>query len=189
MKLHGTHVVLDTLEREHCQKLWACYEPEIPLPAQRMIPGRSVEGADTWFEEIQSQQGVSVIHLGIFVNDEVIGDVQLSQINWVDRMAHLGGGIALQQHRGKGYGTDAAIALLRFGFTDLNLYRVTANTAQYNVAGQRSLEKVGFTREGTLRECVVLGGKRWDKLLYGMLCQEFFDTHGHSDRTEESFQG
>ncbi|MCP4451221.1 MAG: GNAT family N-acetyltransferase [Planctomycetes bacterium] len=65
---------------------------------------------------------------------------------------------------------------------------MTANTTQYNRAGQRSLEKVGFTHEGTQRECVVLGGKRWDKLMYGMLRQEFFYTYGHPDITMETSQ-
>ncbi len=57
---------------------------------------------------------------------------------------------------GHGYATEAAHALLQWAFETLDLDRVRAETDTRNVASARVLEKLGFVREGTLREdCVV----------------------------------
>jgi [ribosomal protein S5]-alanine N-acetyltransferase len=57
---------------------------------------------------------------------------------------------------GHGYATEAACALLQWAFDTLDLNRVQAETDTRNVASARVLEKLGFVREGTLREdCVV----------------------------------
>jgi RimJ/RimL family protein N-acetyltransferase len=59
---------------------------------------------------------------------------------------------------GHGYATEAARALLRWAFDMLDLNRVQAETDTRNAASARVLEKLGFVREGTLREdCVVNG--------------------------------
>jgi [ribosomal protein S5]-alanine N-acetyltransferase len=59
---------------------------------------------------------------------------------------------------GHGYATEAARGLLRWAFGTLDLNRVQAETDTRNLASARVLEKLGFVREGTLREdCVVNG--------------------------------
>ena len=49
---------------------------------------------------------------------------------------------------GKGYATEMAIALLRYGFTDLALPHIAAITNLENVASQRVLQKAGLKRNG-----------------------------------------
>jgi RimJ/RimL family protein N-acetyltransferase len=97
----------------------------------------------------------------------------LANINWRNRTATVGLSIALQADRGKGYGTDATVTLLRFGFKHLGLYRVTAAVAEYNSGAQRILEKCGFVQEGRERQAIYSGGRRWDRLVYGLLRTEF----------------
>ena len=180
VRLPGKSIYLDTLEREHCRKLWDAYEPELPLPSQRLNLGASREGADKWFDDIQAKQGKQQLYLGIFRADgEPIGDIQLADIDWINRTATLGAGLARREDRGKGYGTDAAVVLLRYAFRELGLYRVSGSTAEYNTAGQRSLEKLGFVKEGVRRKAVLAGGKRWDSVIYGMLAEEFADPPRH----------
>ena len=59
---------------------------------------------------------------------------------------------------GQGYATEAARALLQWAFDALDLNRVQAGTDTRNTSSARVLEKLGFVREGTLREdCVVNG--------------------------------
>ncbi len=174
IQLRGEKVILGTMEREHCRKLWLDYEPEEPLTTQPLKPGLSIEGADKWFEEIQSKQGKKQVYLGVFTPEgDIIGDVQLSNIDWVNRTATLGLGFSLRRDRGQGYGTDAAITILKYGFEHLNLFRISASTYEYNEAGKRSLEKIGFACEGQQRKAVFCGGKRWDCLLYGLLREDF----------------
>ena len=177
IRLAGESIYLDTLEREHCRKLGEAYEPESPLPSQRLNLGISRESADKWFDDVQAKQGKQQLYLGIFRADgDPIGDIQLADIDWINRTATLGAGLARREDRGKGYGTDAAVVLLRYAFRELGLYRVSASTAEYNAPGQRSLEKLGFVKEGVRRKAVLAGGKRWDSIIYGMLAEEFTDS-------------
>ena len=74
---------------------------------------------------------------------------------------------------GRGYATEAARAMLRFGFTELGLHRVHAHCIAENLASARVLEKIGMRREGQLRENKWMQGRWWDTLVYGMLDYEW----------------
>lgn len=178
IELRGKKVVLRTMEREHCRTLWEHYELEEPIPTEPVRPGHSLEGSDKWFEEIQEQQGKSQIYLGIFSPDgNLLGDIQLSEIDLRNRTASLGAGIARRRDRGKGYCTDAALVILQFGFEHLDLYRISAVTASNNTGAIRVLEKLGFTQEGCEREAIYWSNRRWDRLLFGILRAEFESRH------------
>ncbi len=74
---------------------------------------------------------------------------------------------------GHGYATEAAHALLRWAFDTLDLNRVQAETDTRNVASARVLEKLGFVREGTLREDCVVNGEVSDSWVYGLIRREW----------------
>ena len=77
---------------------------------------------------------------------------------------------------GQGYATEAARALLQWGFDTLDLNRVQAETDTRNVASARVLEKVGFVREGTLREDCVVNGEVSDSWVFGLLRRDWRPT-------------
>lgn len=74
---------------------------------------------------------------------------------------------------GDGYASEAAGALLRWAFDTLDLNRVQAETDTRNAASARVLEKLGFLREGTLREDCVVAGDVSDSWVYGLLRREW----------------
>lgn len=78
---------------------------------------------------------------------------------------------------GHGYATEAARAVLRWAFDTLDLNRVQAETDTRNLASARVLEKLGFTREGTLREDCVVNGDVSDSWVFGLLRREFLPPH------------
>lgn len=170
IELKGEKTILRTLERADCRQLWQTYQPVQPQPTEPLQPGLSSEGADKWFDEMQAQQGREQLYLGIFsLTGDLLGDIQLSQINWPMRTADLGVGIALAQDRACGYATDAARAMLRHAFDYLDLARIGASTLEMNLPAQRLLEKCGFLLEGRERQAVYLAGRRWSRLHYGLL--------------------
>jgi RimJ/RimL family protein N-acetyltransferase len=175
VELRGNHVVLRALEREHCRELWLAYEPVEPLPTEPLQPGLSAEGADQWFEEIQAGQGKDRLHLGIFTRDEgrLAGDIQLAAIDWRNRSAEIGVGIARAADRRRGYARDALLALIAYAFDFLDLARLSAAVVEYNTAAAGGLEEGGFVLEGRDREAVYAGGRRWDRLHYGLLQREY----------------
>ena len=74
---------------------------------------------------------------------------------------------------GHGYATEAASALLQWAFDTLDLNRVQAETDTRNAASARVLDKLGFVREGTLREDCVVNGDVSDSWVYGLLRREW----------------
>lgn len=70
---------------------------------------------------------------------------------------------------GRGYATEAARALVAFGFGTLGVHRISAHCIAENTASAHVLEKLGMRREGHLRETAFFKGRWWDTLIYGML--------------------
>ncbi len=74
---------------------------------------------------------------------------------------------------GQGYATEAARALLQWAFDTLSLNRVQAETDTRNAASARVLEKLGFVREGTLREDCIVDGEVSDSWVFGLLRRDW----------------
>ena len=76
--------------------------------------------------------------------------------------------------RGRGYATDAARAILRYGFETLGLHRVIANCQPENVASWRVMEKLGMRREAHFRQCIHRDdGTWWDEYSYAILEEDW----------------
>jgi RimJ/RimL family protein N-acetyltransferase len=74
---------------------------------------------------------------------------------------------------GHGYATEASRALLAWAFDTLDLNRVQAEADTRNAASARVLEKLGFVREGTLREDCIVNGDVSNSWVYGLLRREW----------------
>lgn len=103
---------------------------------------------------------------------KMIGRIQLGGYNVRDARADLGYAYN-RLYWGKGYATEAAHAILQFGFDTLKLHRVGAKVLPNNVGSIRVLEKLGFRREGTLRQTYALRGSHEDLLCYSILAPEW----------------
>ncbi len=79
---------------------------------------------------------------------------------------------------GLGYATEAAQAILNFGFQELQLHRIWAQVLAENSASQRVLEKLGMHLEGRLHEDEYFKGQRWDTLIYAILYDEWKSKKG-----------
>jgi RimJ/RimL family protein N-acetyltransferase len=73
----------------------------------------------------------------------------------------------------QGYATETAKALLKLGFTQLNLHRIFATCDPANIASAHVLEKIGMQREGHFREHKWAKGEWRDSLLYAILDYEW----------------
>lgn len=75
---------------------------------------------------------------------------------------------------GQGYATEAAQALLTFGFNELHLHRIWAYCIADNVGSSRVLQKIGMRFEGRLYENERMKERWWDTLNYAILDREWF---------------
>jgi ribosomal-protein-alanine N-acetyltransferase len=70
---------------------------------------------------------------------------------------------------GNGYATEAARAVLRYGFEVLNLHRIYASHFSNNAASGNILRKIGMKHEGRLAQHIVKWGQYMDLELYAMI--------------------
>ncbi|PRY43788.1 GNAT family N-acetyltransferase [Umezawaea tangerina] len=97
-----------------------------------------------------------------------VGEIALKDLDPHNRSAELvcwtGAG-----HRGRGIATEAAGAVIRFGFGGVDLHRISYRHAVDNVSSQRVAEKLGFTLEGRLRGAQSVQGEQHDLLIWSRL--------------------
>lgn len=100
--------------------------------------------------------------------DTVIGTCTLAALSPEHRRAELGFALA-RSAWGRGYMAEALPALLAFAFGELDLHRLEADVDPRNERSIRVLERLGFEREGHLRERYHVNGELQDAVLYGLL--------------------
>lgn len=81
-----------------------------------------------------------------------LGQVGLHQIHWRSRVGRLAVIIGREAEHGKGYGTAAMAAALDVAFTELDLHKVWLMSFETNARALHINAKLGFVREGVLRE-------------------------------------
>lgn len=99
---------------------------------------------------------------------EVLGDCAL--FNGVSHSKRAEIGYCLgRKHWGKGYMVEAADALIEHGFKQVGLRRIEADIDPRNVPSIQLVERLGFKREGYLRERWIIAGEVADTVLYGLI--------------------
>ena len=105
-------------------------------------------------------------------DDRVIGTCTLLHLDGRNRRGEIGYALAREQW-GKGLMREALTALLDYAFTALALHRIEADVDPENAASLGLLERLGFTREGMLRERWLVGGRAHDSVMLGLLGREW----------------
>jgi [ribosomal protein S5]-alanine N-acetyltransferase len=102
---------------------------------------------------------------------ELIGKCLLFSVHHGSRRAELGFGLG-RPHWGQGFVAEAGRALLDYAFDTLRLRRIEAEIDPRNVASAKTLERLGFVREGLLRQRWEIAGELSDSALYGLLADD-----------------
>jgi ribosomal-protein-serine acetyltransferase len=110
--------------------------------------------------------------------DRHIGNVSVWQTSQQNSTGEVGYWIRSDE-TGKGYGTEAAAAVVKIGFEELGFHKVVLRIAVGNIGSERIATKIGFTLEGILRDEVKVGDEWLDHTAWSMLSPEWTI---HSDR-------
>jgi RimJ/RimL family protein N-acetyltransferase len=170
-RLHLREFVPDDWAAMHAywrQPLYQRYNPEWADPAAKVrelvaafVAAQAERPRRAWQLAIEPAAGGGLIgNCGLRVNDPARREgnlgYELSPAEW-----------------GKGYATEAARALLGFGFGTLGLHRVWAECVADNLGSARVLEKLGLRREARFREHQWHRDRWWDTLVYAVLDHEW----------------
>ena len=133
----------------------------------------TVEAATAHLERaaVRADEG-DVFEWHLFVKDSLSGSVRVRDIDHADRKASIGYFLG-SQFTGRGIATAALQAVLAWCFETLQLNRIELRCATSNAPSIGVAERLGFVREGLLRQDECLNGVFVDHHVYGLLKTEF----------------
>jgi ribosomal-protein-serine acetyltransferase len=104
--------------------------------------------------------------------DRHVGSISLWTVSKLGKIAEFGYWVRTDE-QSKGICTEAVDRLLEEAFNSLGYHKVTLRIAVGNHASDRVAEKLGFTREGVLREELLIRGNWVDHSLWSLLDREY----------------
>lgn len=148
-------------------------DPEV-MKYWNTAPWSSIETSTRFIaERCQEMDRQASLTLGIFLKTEglLLGKCMLFSVDPASRRAEIGFGLG-RSHWGQGYIVEACNALIAHGFERLGLRRIEAEIDPDNSGSAQALERLGFTREGLLRQRWEIDGVVSDSALYGRLAND-----------------
>lgn len=124
-------------------------------------------GAD--FRELLEDDG---FHFVVCADTERVGYVALHSVDPYDGRGKLSYWVA-PAHWGNNYATESIALVVEYAFAQLRLHKVIADVREFSEASVGVLEKLGFTREGRLRESRYVDGEYHDRYRFGLLQREW----------------
>lgn len=139
----------------------------------REFEEKNLEDQIEWFHQVMNKDK-TWFHFCVRPKNKNknIGIVMLNHIHWVNGTGEFGITIGDQEYQGKGYGKDALLTLLQYGFSELNLNRIWCEVYSNNPA-IGMYKSIGFKEEGKLRSHVFKNNQYHDTFILGMLKEEF----------------
>lgn len=131
----------------------------------------AIDYANTLLESLAKREALRWI-IAELASDRMIGTCALYDINPEHARAGLGYAL-MPEHWGKGLATEAASLAISYGFLELGLHRIEADTEPNNERSNNVLERLGFQREGLLRERFHHPDGIQDSLIFGLLKPEW----------------
>jgi len=131
--------------------------------------------ADAWYRRMADIQATGTALQLVLVerrSGRAIGTCLLFRFDEGSARAELGYVLGRAQW-GSGYMHEALVAVIDAAFTALSLRRLEAEVDPRNAASGRLLQRLGFTREGLLRQRWVTRGEANDVVVYGLLRDEW----------------
>lgn len=101
-----------------------------------------------------------------------VGNVSIWHLSRPSRSGEIGYWIRTDE-TGQGIATEVARTALRIGFQELGMHKVVLRIALGNLPSERVADKLGFVREGVLREEIKVGDRWLDHSVWGLLEHEF----------------
>jgi RimJ/RimL family protein N-acetyltransferase len=168
--IRGERLYLRSIERDDLNR---CHDwmndPELRATLAQRYPMSLAQEGD-WVERATRGQDPAVMTFAICLaqGDRHIGNCDLTSIDRDNGTATFGILIGEADCRGQGLGEEAARTLCRYGFDEMRLQKIRLDVHEGNPA-IKTYERVGFRREGILREEIFRRGVRLDVIRMGLL--------------------
>lgn len=185
-ELVGELVRVRPLAERDAERTWELVQDPEALRLTGTTTLFTRDQVDEWARTISDQPGrydfaitSAVQREGVYVTDEMIGEIVLTDVDDETRSAKLRLSM-LPNYRGRGYGGDAIQSVLDWAFdpAELGLHRVSLEVLSINPRARMLYESQGFRHEGVLRDAARDGDGFCDVFVLSIL------DHEHEPRPE-----
>lgn len=171
------HTRLRLLEERDADELYALIDANRDYLA-RWLPWVGTQTRPAVLEFIQSTRRQLAdndgIQTALIIDGQIAGVVGVHGIDWANRSTSLGYWLA-ERFQGRGAMTAAVRAYTSHAFGTWGLTRVELQAAIDNTRSRAVAERLGFIREGVLRQAERVGDRVHDVVVYSMLASEWRD--------------
>ncbi|GER90810.1 N-acetyltransferase [Dictyobacter vulcani] len=176
VQLTTTHLTLREFEPADWQAVYA-YETDPRVAAYMAYSASTPEECQSDLDFLADQQQDAhrlLFHLAVILqsSQRLIGTCGLKITNRAVGEAELGYALH-SDYWGHGYMTEAARAMVNYGFKTLQLRRIMGTCIPENTASIRVLQKIGMQQEGHLRANKIIKGTIYDSLIFSLLTNEW----------------
>lgn len=176
MNICGKKILLRAIEENDLPTLhkWA-NDPEIWYMLGNWHFPSSMDFMKDWFaalkdDHLNQKFAIEAPDLGL------IGTANLVEIDWKNNHAFHGMMLGDKEIRGKGYGIDTIMTIMRYAFEELHLERLDSSMIEYNtVSLEIYCNKCGWKEEGRMSRWYFRKNRYWDKIIAGITRQDYFD--------------
>ncbi len=105
-------------------------------------------GLAAYIDGCNANDGILMLAICLKENGAHIGNIKIGPVNRQHSRADVGFIIGEKEHWGRGYATEAIVAMTRYAFETMGLHKVTAGVYENNPGSLKALQKAGFRDEG-----------------------------------------
>jgi RimJ/RimL family protein N-acetyltransferase len=134
---------------------------QFPIPRERELLSNMIQRGEQIFAIVTQE------------NDTLIGNTGFHDVDHLNRKAEFGIFIGDKDYWGKGYGTEATLLMLDYGFNILNLNNILLRVYAFNPRATKSYQKAGFKLIGSRRQAKIFGENKYDEIFMDILAEEF----------------
>ena len=170
-KIETERLVLRVLSENDARDLFDIFSDHEVMKYWNTAPWSSIDEARSFITSSVEAMNINTeLTLGIYLKEsgQLLGKIMLFNYQKESRRAEIGFGVS-RKFWGQGIVFEAGSALVNHAFNALHLRRIEAEIDPNNTSSGKALDRLGFVKEGHLRQRWEVNGVVSDSALYGLL--------------------
>lgn len=190
IQLIGEAILLRPMTKEDAEGIYACCQDErIWTHMSQTLQTR--EDVDAYIEQALAHQETGTEYPFVIVlrsTNEIVGSTRFFDIATAHKRLEIGHTWLTPSVWRTNVNTECKYLLLSYCFEQLHFQRVQIKTGHENIQSQKAIERIGATKEGTLRNHMIRpNGKVRHTVMYSVVQEEWSDVKQHIEGLMRKF--
>ncbi|KZN41495.1 GNAT family N-acetyltransferase [Pseudoalteromonas luteoviolacea] len=170
-KIETERLTLRVIAEGDARDLFDIFSDHEVMKYWNTAPWSSIDEARSFItSSTETMNNNTDVTLGIYLKntEQLLGKIMLFNYQKESRRAEIGFGVS-RKFWGQGIIFEAGNALITYAFNTLHLRRIEAEIDPDNISSGKALERLGFIKEGHLKQRWEINGVVSDSAIYGLL--------------------